>query len=163
MIQKKSKFNSRLLSIMLFLFLGVIGLVASQRWFLYTWNLTESLPGHVYVIQKGAPVKRGDIIGFYWHGGATYPKGEIFLKLVRGVPGDGITVKGREVYVNNTLIGHAKDKSKAGIPLEVTHKLEVGQDELFVATPHRDSFDSRYEMVGNIKQSEVIGRAYEIF
>lgn len=129
----------------------------------FTENLTTSLNGYLYVHREGAPFERGDIIAYRWHGGATYPRGTIFIKRVVGMPGDQVRVEGDKVWVNDQFIGVAKPKSRAGVPLTPTAGGVIPAGEYFVATHNPDSLDSRYALSGNIKQFEVIGKAYEIF
>lgn len=137
--------------------------VASSPWLDYTFNLTNSLPGTFYVIHKGGGVKKGDLIAFRWHGGATYPAGTTFIKRVAGVAGDTVRKAGSEFWVDDQYIGIAKPVSKSGMPLQAAQGGVIPVGEYFVATANPNSLDSRYELTGNIKQAEVIGRAYEIF
>jgi len=137
--------------------------VAASPWFGVTFNLTESLPGTLYVTHKGGEVKNGDLIAFRWHGGATYPAGTTFIKRVAGVAGDTVKRVDGTFWVNDQYVGIAKPKSKAGVPLTPAEAGAIPQGEYFVATPSPDSLDSRYALTGNIKQVAVIGRAYEVF
>lgn len=136
---------------------------ATTPWLDYTVNLTNSLPGTLYVIHKGSEVKKGELIAYRWHGGATYPAGTTFIKSVAGVAGDTVKRAGNAFWVNDQYIGPAKPFSKAGVPLQPAQEGVVGEGEYFVSTPHPNSLDSRYALTGNVKQAEVIGRAYEIF
>ena len=135
----------------------------SNRWFIYSINMSNSLNGHVYAIKKNESVKKGDYVGFSWKGDRFYKEGVIFVKVVSGVPGDVVIVKNREVYVNNVKIGLAKTKSETGFPLEPIKPTKLKEGEYFVSTPFQHSYDSRYERVGLINQNSILGRAYEIF
>lgn len=136
---------------------------ALSPWFDFSLNLTESLPGTLYVTHKHIPVARGDLVAFRWRGGATYPRGVIFIKRVMGVAGDTVSVRDGMYYVNDTRIGRAKPYSRAGVPLEPAAPGRIASGTLFVATPHPDSLDSRYAIEGNVPEADVIGRAYAIF
>lgn len=136
---------------------------ATTPWLDYTFNLTNSLPGTLYVIHKGGEVKKGELIAYRWHGGATYPAGTTFIKRVAGVAGDTVKRAGSAFWVNDQYIGTAKPFSKAGVPLQPAQGGVIGAGEYFVSTPNPNSLDSRYALTGNVKQAEVIGRAYEIF
>ncbi|KIP17260.1 peptidase S24-like family protein [Burkholderia sp. MSHR3999] len=143
--------------------LGAFVCWALTPWFDFSINLTQSLPGTLYVTHIGAPVKRGDLVAFYWHGGATYPQGVVFIKRVMGVAGDVVTVRHGVYYVNDTRIGVAKPRTRVGVPLTPARPGVIQPDSYFVATPHPDSLDSRYALTGNVPRSAIQGRAYEIF
>ena len=137
--------------------------VASLPWVSYQVNMTHSLPGHIYIVLKGSKPEKGDLVAYKWRGGATYPPGATFIKVVAGVEGDAIEVRERSVYVGGTFIGNAKTHSKAGIPLEPVKSGVLEMGELFVATPHPDSLDSRYKLGGPVQPIQVLGRAYVLF
>lgn len=137
--------------------------VLSTRWVEYSVNFTTSLPGTLYVIRKGEAVAKGDLIAYRWHGGASYPAGSVFIKKTVGVAGDRVRRDGRAFWVNDAYVGVAKTHSRAGLPLKPAAEGVIPAGEYFVATPNPDSLDSRYALTGNVRQSEVIGRAYEVF
>ena len=146
------------------IFLKLLSFILAP-WFSCTLNLTNSLPGIFYVICKGNFVKKGDLIAYYWKGGATYPTDSIFIKRVVGVAGDEVKRINHEFYINNVYIGTVK---KTFIPklLMVLKPSEAGvipEGEYFVSTPHPNSLDSRYSISGNVKQEQIIGTAHKIF
>ncbi len=141
----------------------VVGMWISTAYCYYMVNLSHSLPGKLYVVRKGGQIKQGDLVAYRWHGGAHYPAGTTFIKQLVGMPGDAVKRRGMAVFVNDVYIGIAKQKSQAGVPLTPAAEGVIPKGEYFMATPSPDSLDSRYSLSGNIKQSEVIGRAYEIF
>jgi conjugal transfer pilin signal peptidase TrbI len=148
---------------------GTLLLVAGFVWGIRPWyalgfNLSTSLPGTLYFIDKTKCVPHlGDTIAFRWHGGATYPAGVTFMKHVAGVPGDVVRVVGRNVWVNDTYIGYAKPLSLAGMPLFPTDPGVIPAGHYFVATPNPNSLDSRYAISGTVPQDAVVGKAYELF
>ena len=144
-------------------FTVAMGLWVSTVDLTYTINLTHSLPGTLYVVHKGESFGKGDLVAFRWRGGATYPRGTTFIKVVTGMPGDVVKRDGDRFWVGDQYIGVAKPKSKAGVPLTPATPGVIAQGEYFMATPSPDSLDSRYALTGNIKQYEVIGKAYAIF
>lgn len=135
----------------------------STIWWTYTINLTESLPGTLYLIHKGASVTKGDLVAFKFTGGATYPAGTTFIKVVTGVPGDVVDVENEVFFVNDVYVGAAKHVSKAGVPLQASEPGVIKKNEYFVSTPSVDSLDSRYALNGNIKAQNILGKAYEIY
>ena len=155
------------------LFIGaafVVGVLVFALWiatagydFTLTENLTSSLNGHIYLHKRDDPFARGDLIAYRWQGGATYPRGAIFIKQVVGMPGDRVRRIGNTFWVAGRYVGVAKPRSKAGVPLTPAVEGVIPAGEYFVASPHPDSLDSRYVLSGNIKRMAIIGRAYEIF
>lgn len=145
------------------IFILALALLFMKPWFDLSVNLTKSLPGTVYLIEKGGSFKRGDAIAFLWMGGATYPKGSVFIKLVSGLPGDVVRSNDRMYWVNDKYIGKAKTHSKAGVELSPAKAGIIALDSYFVSTPSEDSLDSRYALTGNVRIQQIIGRAYEIF
>lgn len=144
------------------LFLGIAGWI-STTWLEFNINLTHSLPGTLYVVQKGASFGQGDLIAFRWHGGANYPAGATFIKHVSGMPGDQVKREGNTIWVNDQYIGVAKPVTKSGMPLSPTAPGTIAAGTYFVSTPNPNSLDSRYALTGNIPQSAIIGKAYAIF
>lgn len=155
------------------LFLGVTAVIGATAFagyiayagygYRFTENLTGSLNGHIYAYRPGDPFKKGDMVAYGWHGGFNYAPGSIFIKKVAGEPGDEVKRDGRTFYVGGQYIGLAKTKAKTGEPLEAAAEGVIPVGEYFLATPSPDSFDSRYAVTGNVKQREIIGRAYELF
>lgn len=145
--------------------LGLLGWIA-QAGFGYeiTENMTTSLNGHIYLIQKNkVTINKGDLIAFHWRGGASYPAGTTFIKRVMGMQGDIVKQANNNFWVGNKYIGFAKPKSLIGVPLVPASEGVIPEDQYFVATPSPDSLDSRYALCGNVKKVEIIGKAYEIF
>jgi conjugal transfer pilin signal peptidase TrbI len=103
----------------------------------------EQSAGHLYVTRIGEPVKRGDLVAFRWHGGATYPRGVTFIKRVAGAGGDVVSVRGGVYYVNGLVIGRAKTVTLAGVPLTPAAPGVIPDGHYFVATPNPNSLDSR--------------------
>lgn len=138
-------------------------LVVAGLGYRITENQTTSFSGHLYLHRAGEPFARGDLVAFRWGGGATYPRGTIFIKQVVGVPGDVVRRVGADFWVNDRYIGAAKPVSRAGVPLEPAPAGVIGAGEYFVATPSPDSLDSRYALTGNVRAEQIVGKAHEIF
>jgi type IV secretory pathway protease TraF len=192
-------------------------------------NHTESLPYKYVVLEKGKiPTKRGQVFAFKVYNNAQYhnEKALNFIKLVGGLPGDKIEVKGGNVYfdgkiypdikqapltlqevfvaVNMARISHPQDLERRKITIEdrevfvagksigiakpFTKKFEnflknssdgkkygenyelhpirinvIPSKKFFAYTPHKDSFDSRYQEIGLIDEKDIIGTAVLTF
>lgn len=126
-------------------------------------NISESLPQKVFLVLKNTLPGKNDFVAFKAEGNGVYPSDTVFVKKVAGVAGDTVSVKDREFTVANHVIGIAKEVSKKGMPLELGSIGTIPKGEIFVFTPHKDSFDSRYQNIGWIKQDAIIGRAIALF
>ena len=126
-------------------------------------NATHSLPGTLYLIERGVLPQRGDPAAFRWAGGGRYPAGVTFIKVVAGQPGDTVTRDGATYVVAGTVLGQAKPTSRRGEPLEPGPTGTLPEGRYFVFAPHPDSLDSRYALTGWIASEQIIGRARAIF
>lgn len=93
-----------------------------------------------------------------------YQNETYFIKRVIGLPGETVQIDlDGTIYINDEpmyeIFGkEVIDEAHVGIAIE---PITLGEDEYFVLGDNRnDSFDSRYEQVGNIHKSEIIGRAW---
>ena len=151
---------------------GAFALVASAGFVFshYYWlrfTLTESMPWHLVLVEKAAPtpasLKRGDLVAWLWQGGLIYPEGAVFLKVVKGLPGDQVLTVGRDFYVNGEYVGRAKAVSRLGQTLVANQTGTVPAGHYYLYAPHRDSLDSRYAATGYVAHERILGRAYGLF
>jgi conjugal transfer pilin signal peptidase TrbI len=132
------------------------------------FNWTPSLPYRVAVMKYGqAPLRRGDLIVFSFDGLAQQHfhglRGQPFLKLVRGLPGDVVTVQDRVVHVNGEPVGFAKTHAHDRYPLAPISPLVIPDGHYYVQGTSPDSFDSRYSASGLVRAEQVLGVALPIF
>ena len=128
------------------------------------FNFTESLDARVFFVDKTRLPERGDYIAFLPPKTTVYPKGNLrFMKIVLGVEGDTVAVRGREVFLNNKYVATAQPVNRKGMPLEVIKAGVVPKDHYFVWTPHKESFDSRYAEIGWVHKDRVVGTAYRVY
>ena len=86
-----------------------------------------------------------------------------YIKRVIGLPGETVQIKDGKVYINDEeltedVYGITDYIEKAGIAEE---PLTLGDDEYFCLGDNRPvSFDSRYEEVGPVSRSEIIGKVW---
>ncbi len=101
--------------------------------------------------------QRYDIIVF------PYPEdtSKHYIKRIIGLPGETVQIIDGYVYINGELLDeHYGNEvmNNAGIAAE---PITLGEDEYFVLGDNRNnSEDSRYATVGNVKRSEIDGRAW---
>jgi conjugal transfer pilin signal peptidase TrbI len=147
-----------------FIIFYAVVLFLGSRYTLY-FNQTDSLPNKLFLVKKNTlPKEREEYIAFL---PATnrYYKDKVFVKRVGGLPQDTITKHlNRNLSINNKLLLKAKEISLRGDELEII-KFEgiIPAKNYFVYTAHKDSYDSRYEEIGLINETEIIGTATPIF
>lgn len=102
--------------------------------------------------------KRGDIIAFYPGGNR---RAKLSIKRIIGVPGDVVLIKNGAVYLNGEALSDIQtgdDIHEAG---RASTEVKLGEGEYFVLGDNRNnSEDSRYESVGNVKKSDITGKAW---
>lgn len=125
-------------------------------------NVSESLPNWAFFIDKQVMPHRGQYVFFRVpqtpliraHFGEN-PKP--FGKLVYGVAGDLVTRDGQIVLVNGSPVARLKAVSKRGEVLTPGPLGRVPSGCYFVATPHKDGFDSRYSDIGWVCARQIVG------
>lgn len=132
------------------------------------FNWTGSLPFHVAWRQfVPSPLKRGDYVIFAFAGEAqtSYPglAGQPFFKIVRGLPGDTITVTDRVVSINGVEVGKAKMQAFDRRPLEPIEATVIPPGHYYVQGLGTDSFDSRYRSSGLVRADQVIASVVPLF
>jgi conjugal transfer pilin signal peptidase TrbI len=142
------------------------GLIAYQgygevlRRYRFAINQTESLPNWAFIAdQANRTPHRGQMVAFVPPKTPFYPDGMVFGKIVAGVPGDRIELRGREVFVAGKSVGLAKPRSRTGLAVEPIAPGVIPPNHYFVMTPHPDSLDSRYAMIGLIPRARILGVA----
>lgn len=102
--------------------------------------------------------KRFDVVVFpYQYADKTY-----FIKRIIGLPGETVRIDDTgSIYINDGLLMEAYGKEVIEDPGLARDGIILGADEYFVLGDNRnDSSDSRFVSVGNIKGSQIIGKAF---
>lgn len=142
---------------------GVSALLAFNYWFTLGINASQSLPETAYLVHKqDHDFHRGDYMTFRWHGGGPYLPGVKFTKIILGVPGDVVTMQGRDVYINGKYVATAKTHATTGQPLELGPTGVIPAGHYYVHGTNKDSLDSRYAITGWIKAETAVGKAHPI-
>ncbi len=132
--------------------------------FEFAVNVSESLPGRLYLIQKGVLPTKGEYVAFNYQNDFIYPKGSHLLKRVAGVSGDVITSAAHKYYIDGNFVGEAKPVTSKGLPIQESELNGVIPAGYYYAqADHLRSFDSRYAAIGLVSSSHVIGRAFKVF
>lgn len=101
--------------------------------------------------------KRFDIIVFPPAG-----KKEYYIKRIIGLPGETVQIdENGNIYINGELLEENYGAETIQNPGRAANPITLGDDEYFVMGDNRNnSKDSRSEEVGNVKRSQIIGRAW---
>lgn len=143
------------------LFLLVLAWTYAGRHYGLFYNRSESLDGTLFFYAKGVMPSRGDLAVFEPPANPFHK--EPFLKFVGGVAGDLVEARDGVYVVAGHEVGRAKEKSQKGVPLAPGPTGIIGEGQFFFYGTHRDSFDSRYQAIGWVDRSRIIGRAWRLF
>jgi conjugal transfer pilin signal peptidase TrbI len=126
----------------------------------FAFNETESLPYWAFIAdQAQRSPKRGQLVVFAPPPNPFYPPGMAFGKIVGGAPGDLVERRGQAFFVNGRFIGVAKAHAQDGRAVAPGPVGRIPTGRYFVYTPHKDSLDSRYAVIGWIPQGRILGLA----
>lgn len=132
------------------------------------FNVTPSLPHHlVWLRQDGTALRRGDLVVYRFEGesAADRPglRGQPFFKVLRGLPGDVVTVSGLSVALNGEQMGMVKSHSFDGRALHPIAAGVIPPGHFYVQGTGPDSFDSRYRESGLVRADQVLGTAVVLY
>lgn len=139
------------------------GYLAFTKIFMLTLNLTDSLPGTIFLIDKRTFPRLGEFVAFRWENDWPYPRGSIFVKRLTGIPGARVTASDRRYFVDGREMGFAKEYSTTGVQLKSGPTGEIPKGHYFVSADHPDSLDSRYALTGWVADDQVLGQAMRLF
>ena len=108
------------------------------------------------IFYKVGDLKRYDIIVFDYHHSSVY------IKRIIGLPGEKVTISEGKVYIDGKLLKDdplsADIMSYSGMAKD---GISLGENEYFVLGDNRNnSYDSRYEQVGIVNKSSIIGKVW---
>ena len=102
--------------------------------------------------------ERFDIIVFpYQYKDDTY-----YIKRIIGLPGETVQIDTEgNIYIDGEILEESYGKEIIKDPVLAAQPITLGDDEYFVLGDNRNnSGDSRFADVGNVKRSQIIGRAF---
>ncbi len=110
------------------------------------------------IIYDASSPKRGDVIVFRPNGNENI---HFYIKRIVGLPGETLQIKDGIIYVDGEAITEKYETTQlvhAGLAEE---EIVLGGDEFFVLGDNREnSEDSRMADIGNVKRSEIEGKAW---
>ncbi len=151
-------------------------------------RVSPSMSLHMFIkwpLFLSSSITKGDQVSFAFHGNhPKYQSGDTFGKIVYGTAGDKVWIQ--TTYDKNNIIsfvcinecsqplervGILKSKTSLGQPLHVGFLGIIPKGYYFVATPHPDSFDSRYQEFGGnthplgslIREDQIKNKLFGLF
>jgi signal peptidase I len=101
--------------------------------------------------------KRFDIIVFPYQ----YEEDTYYIKRIIGMPGETVQIIDGNILINGEVLHESYGRETIQSPGRASEPITLGDDEYFVMGDNRNaSADSREPDVGNIKRSDIIGRAW---
>lgn len=100
---------------------------------------------------------RFDIIVFPYQ----YQENTYYIKRIIGMPGETIQIQDGMIYIDGEVLEESYGKDVMQYAGIASDPIELGEDEYFVLGDNRNnSSDSRDPSVGNIKEDQIIGKAF---
>lgn len=127
-------------------------------------NVSNSLGGTLYLVEKQVLPARNDYAAFLYQGDFIYQKNSHFLKRVMGVAGDTVESKNHQFFVNGKPVGTALPVTSHGFAIEENDfQGVIPAGYYYMMGDHLKSLDSRYKVVGLVPSQIIIGRSFRLF
>lgn len=126
---------------------------ALQQGFSMTPYINDSNVVFINKLYKNfLPLKRRDVIAFYIGNQES-------IKRIYGLPGETVTISNGNLYINDVQM--TNDDLKNSLSSNIDQNVKLGEDEYYVLGDNLDSSkDSRFQDVGNVKRSDIIGKVW---
>ena len=154
MIMKKK------LPYVIILLLGMVFFIAPFKTALLI-SKSDSLPYKFYFLVKGRNWQKYDLVAIK-NFATKYTYNQHFTKKIVGVAGDLVAVDGEYVLVNGVKY-KSKEKTRDHKKLTPILAQIIPPKHFFVVAEHKDSFDSRYQEFGLIREDYIEGKVYPIW
>lgn len=127
------------------------------------FNLTQSLPGNVYIIKTGEVPSNGEVVAFRAPEKARFFRDHNYLKMIAAEEGDFVSHKDGLVFINGKQKAAILSRTQTGEKLVPGPTGQVPANHIYVLGKHERSYDSRYKSIGFINKNLIIGRAFKLF
>ena len=110
------------------------------------------------MIYDASKPKRGDIIVFKPNGNEN---ARSYIKRIIGLPGETVQIKDGEIYIDAEKLEEKYETTAIEDAGTASEEITLDGDEYFVLGDNRrNSEDSRMADIGNVKRSEIEGKAW---
>ena len=110
------------------------------------------------IVYDASVPKRGDVIVFKPNGNENLHS---YIKRIIGLPGETILIQDGEIFVEGKKLTEDYQTSELSDPGLAQEEITLAGDEFFVLGDNRESSeDSRAADIGNVKRSEIEGKAW---
>ena len=110
------------------------------------------------MIYDASKPKRGDIIVFKPNGNEN---ARSYIKRIIGLPGETVQIKDGEIYIDGEKLEEKYETTAFEDAGTASEEITLDGDEYFVLGDNRrNSEDSRMADIGNVKRSEIEGKAW---
>ena len=112
------------------------------------------------IVYDASSPKRGDIIIFRPNGNENM---HFYIKRIIGLPGETVQIIDGLIYIDGEIYEEDYEVTEITDPGLANEEITLAGDEFFVLGDNREnSEDSRMADVGNVKRSEIEGKAWFI-
>lgn len=109
------------------------------------------------LIYRFKDIERFDIIVFEYPGEPDTH----YIKRVIGLPGETVQIIDSKIYIDGEVLEENYGAEEIRDPKAAAQPITLGEDEYFVLGDNRnDSQDSRDPLVGNVKRTQIVGKAW---
>lgn len=138
---------------------GILFLVQQRTWLVIA--ASSSLPWKVYLVVKGYPWHKGDIVAIQGHTSPYIQGTPLLVKRVKEVVRGFVRSRGEPVHSTKTKPRHLHNSQ--GQPLHPVENLTIYPGLVYVEGDDPRSFDSRYQEFGLVKVEHIIGRTFPLW
>lgn len=156
----KSVFNLGLFILVVLVLAYLVSAFVCQRVVVHNVSMQETLSeGDILIMDKLTyrirDPKRYEVICF----DSEYER-EGLIKRIIALPGETVQITNGMIFVNGNQIEDIEGLPKIEDPGRAGMEVHLASDEYFVIGDNRpESIDSRSEEIGNVKSSDILGRA----
>ena len=123
---------------------------------IFVINYSDSLTHWAFIVDRRRPPHVGEMVLFIPPENRFYG-GRPFVKIIAAGPGDRITIKQKQLFINGEPLCVLLEQAKDGSPLHPGPTGIIPDGQYFIYSNHERSYDSRYSDIGWVPAERIIG------